>query len=210
MKSVLQHNSNCIDIGCHKGEILDSIITLCPNGKHIGFEPLPDFFKNLELRYQNNKDIKILPFALSNDVGESEFVFVKTNPAYSGIRQRKYDSPNEKTEKIKVKKDTLDNSIPPDIPIQLIKIDVEGGEYEVLEGARNTIQKWKPYIIFEHGLGAADYYNTSPEKLFELISEFGMKISNLDQFLLKEPVLNKIEFSNQFKQGIHYYFLAHS
>ena len=37
--------------------------------------------------------------------------------------------------------------------ISLIKIDVEGHEFEVLEGARNVIMKNKPIIIFEHNIG---------------------------------------------------------
>jgi len=32
---------------------------------------------------------------------------------------------------------------------KLIKIDVEGHEYEVLEGAKNMIEKFKPFILIE-------------------------------------------------------------
>lgn len=35
------------------------------------------------------------------------------------------------------------------LPICLIKIDVEGHEFEVLEGAKNTIQKYNPVIYIE-------------------------------------------------------------
>lgn len=33
--------------------------------------------------------------------------------------------------------------------VDLIKIDVQGWEYEVLQGAKNTIMKFQPWVIFE-------------------------------------------------------------
>lgn len=42
MRLVLENNSNCVDVGCHKGEILDEVIKLAPEGLHFAFEPLPD------------------------------------------------------------------------------------------------------------------------------------------------------------------------
>jgi len=41
MKGLLRADSNCIDIGCHKGEILREMLKYAPNGQHFAFEPLP-------------------------------------------------------------------------------------------------------------------------------------------------------------------------
>ena len=79
-----------------------------------------------------------------------------SNPAYSGIQKRKYDGSEEQDTTITVKKDTLDNLIPSDKNIDLIKIDVEGGELGVLMGAKELIARCKPVIVFWRGLGAAD------------------------------------------------------
>ena len=38
----LKPDSNCIDIGCHKGEILDQMIKGAPMGVKFGFEPIPE------------------------------------------------------------------------------------------------------------------------------------------------------------------------
>jgi FkbM family methyltransferase len=43
----------------------------------------------------------------------------------------------------------IDSIIPPDLPIHLIKVDVEGWEMKALRGAAQTIERWKPKIIAE-------------------------------------------------------------
>ena len=67
--------------------------------------------------------------------------------------------------------------MPKDFPIHFMKIDVEGAELQVLRGAIQTILKYKPVIVFEHGLGAADHYGTKPEDIYDfLVSECGLSI----------------------------------
>jgi hypothetical protein len=57
---------------------------------------------------------------------------------------------------------------------------VEGAELEVLEGARQTIARFRPTVVFEHGRGAADHYGTRPERIFELLDDCGLSIFDLD------------------------------
>ncbi|MFZ4614492.1 MAG: hypothetical protein ACOYNH_12510 [Bacteroidia bacterium] len=66
IKQVVRTNSNCIDVGCHKGEILDEIISSAPNAYHFAFEPIPLFFENLKTKYNNYNNITFLPFALAS------------------------------------------------------------------------------------------------------------------------------------------------
>ena len=47
----LQPNSNCIDVGCHKGEILELILKAAPNGKHFAFEPIPAMATDLAQKF---------------------------------------------------------------------------------------------------------------------------------------------------------------
>ena len=37
IKKFIQKSHVCIDVGCHKGEILSQIIKFAPNGKHYAF-----------------------------------------------------------------------------------------------------------------------------------------------------------------------------
>lgn len=209
MKKVIKENSNCIDIGCHKGEILTKILELSPEGCHFAFEPIPLFYNNLVKQF--NHSVTIFPFALSNNEGSTTFQFVKNAPAYSGIRKRKYAIENPDIEEIKVELKKLDDVIPNDIKIDFIKIDVEGAEFDVLKGAKETIIRSKPVVIFEFGLGASDFYNSTPDDLFDYFNnELNLKISTLENWLNNTNPFKKEEFITCFNNSTEYYFIAYS
>ncbi|MDQ3191040.1 MAG: FkbM family methyltransferase [Bacteroidota bacterium] len=209
MKRVISNKSNCIDVGCHKGEILDSILELSPKGKHFGFEPIPLFFNQLEIKYSNKASI--YSCALSDKSGTSTFQFVKNAPAYSGINKRKYDVQLPDIEEIQVELKTLDEIISHETKIDFIKIDVEGAEFNVLKGAKELLKKSKPIVIFESGLGASDYYGTNPIDLYNFITkDIGLKISLLKSFVNNEKSLTALEYESHFNTNKEYYFIAHT
>jgi FkbM family methyltransferase len=209
IKNHLRPDSNCVDVGCHEGEILDLMAKAAPMGKHFGFEPIPASFEKLVTKYKNHKNCIILNLALSNEKGTSEFNHVISNPSYSGLRKREYDKKNEEDHTIQVETDLLDNVIPFGLKIDLIKIDVEGAELLVLEGARKTIETHNPIVIFEHGLGASEFYSSTPEKVFAFFDEMKMKISTLSNFLKSTPPLSLDAFKNQYHSRENYYFIAY-
>lgn len=207
MSQIIKPNSNCIDIGCHKGEILDEIIRLAPGGKHLAFEPIPHLYNLLKTNFSNKASV--YPYALSEKNGISTFNFVKNAPAYSGIHQRRYDIKNPEIEILEVELKRLDEIVPLDLKIDLIKIDVEGGELNVLKGGLETIKKYKPYIIFECGLGASDFYGTSPEEIFDLLTDKAkLNIATLDGFLRNKNKLKRQEFISIYNLNKEYYFIA--
>lgn len=208
LKSSINKQSNCIDVGCHKGEILDVILSCSPQGKHFAFEPIPFLYQQLKLKYQGRATV--YPYALSDVNGTSTFQHVKNAPAYSGIQKRKYDTTTPDIEQINVELKTLDSVIPADTKIDLIKIDVEGGEYGVLKGGLHLLKKWKPVVIFESGLGASDYYGTKPSELYQFLTlDAGLAISTLKSYINQGPSLSQNEFETHFNKNSEYYFIAH-
>lgn len=205
----LPNSSNCIDVGCYKGEILDLMKNAAPTGRHFGIEPIPSQFEFLSRKYSQVANCSIINIAASDTKGVSEFNYVTSNPSYSGLLKRDYDRPNEIDTTIEVKTDLLDNVIPQDILIDLIKIDVEGAELLVLEGAINLIRKSKPMVIFEHGIGASNHYGATPTKLFDFFDKVSMKVSTLDKYLSNKKSLTREEFEKQYLDRLNYYFIAH-
>lgn len=208
MKRVIQSDSNCIDVGCHKGEILDEILKYSPNAIHFGFEPIPSLYSELKKRYSGKATI--LAYALSSEEGNSTFQFVKNAPAYSGIKRRNYNVENPDIEEIQVKLNTLDNVIPKGLKIDFIKIDVEGGEFGVLKGGVDLLKKNKPTIVFECGLGASNFYDTTPLEVYNyLTEEIGLKVSLLKSYIKGSSSLSLATFEEVYNTSKEYYFIAH-
>lgn len=177
LKSVLKEDSNCIDIGAYRGRILAEIVRVAPRGKHIAYEPLPHLNKALREHYPS---VDVRQAAVSNEVGQTTFTYVKNVPAESGFRER-FHSADQQIEKLTVKTEALDHSLPPDYVPTLIKIDVEGAERQVFEGAMETISRYKPVIIFEHGKGGAVYYDTQPQDIFQMLTKrAGLRIFDME------------------------------
>jgi FkbM family methyltransferase len=207
MKKSIKKGSNCIDIGCHKGEILEIILTYSPEGKHYAFEPIPYLFEELEKRFKNKA--QIFPYALSDSKGFSTFQLVKNAPAYSGLKRRRYDILHPEIEEIEVEIKTLDEIISLDEKIDFIKIDVEGAEFGVLKGAKNLLIKNKPVILFECGKGASDYYGTNPLDLYDfMVDEVGLEIFTLTSYINGKLPLSREKFGECFDANSEYYFVA--
>ena len=211
IQRVLSRRSNCVDVGCHSGAILDHILRLAPEGDHYAFEPLPDFYSALVRRYWCSPNVHLYQAALSNEPGRVSFQHVVTNPAYSGLRKRRYDRSDEQVKQIVVDALRLDEIIAPGNEIRFIKIDVEGAELQVLEGSIATLRRCRPYVVFEHGLGAADMYGTHPGQVFDLFASCGLQLSLMLDWLDSEghKRLTREAFADEFYTGRNYYFLAH-
>ncbi len=205
MRQVLNASSTAIDVGCHKGEVLEWMIELSPRQRHLAVEPLPHLAKKLREKFGNQ--VEVVEKALSNQAGKTTFHFVQNAPAYSGIRKRQYNTQHPDIQELQVDMTTLDH-LANGSKIDFIKIDVEGGEYAVLEGAAQTIQTSQPIVVFECGKGATEYYHTTPQMMFDWWDQRQYDVSSLSQYLNKETPLTRLEFQACFDSGSEYYFIA--
>lgn len=214
IKKLCQTNQgiNTLDIGAHLGEISDLFLHYAPQGKHLLFEPIPELNEGLKSKYAKTAAVKIFKVALSNQADEVSFHHNKTNPAYSGLEKRAYPSEQDEVNKITVKTDLLDAVLENEnlAHLDLIKIDVEGGELGVLEGAKKTIKQHRPIIIFEHGLGASEFYETTPEKVFDLLKSLHLNISTMQKWLENgEHLFSREDFCKEYYDKLNYYFIAY-
>lgn len=192
MRKALSEDSNCIDVGAYRGEILREMLTIAPKGKMFAFEPVPENYRYISRKYGY---ATIHNMALSDKVGEAVFYHVIGRPARSGLRKQSYPNPNEQVEEIKVKVDILDNVIPNDMRIDFIKIDVEGAELLVLRGGEQLIKKNKPIIIFEHGASSASKFETTPDQIYDFLSNLcELKVSSMERWLREEDRYSREEF----------------
>ena len=207
MRRVLKSNSNCLDVGCYRGEILREMISISTNGQVFAFEPIPENYQFLTRKYAK---VKVFNIAVGDRRGTAKFYHVVGRPARSGLRRQRYPDPNEKVEEIVVTVDTLDNVIPKATPIHFIKIDVEGAELSVLRGGIELIKKDQPVIVFEHSIDAAQEYGTLPEEIYDLLSgEGGLELSLMESWLMGEIPYTRQGFCHAVYSCSEFYFVAY-
>ena len=177
MAFALTEDANCVDVGAHSGAILREMVRLAPRGRHIAYEPLPEFAARLAAEFPG---VDVRNAAVSNESGEAMFFRMVGGEMQSGLKLRT-GTPPETGQPFSVRVETLDETLPADYVPALIKIDVEGGERQVIEGAMETLSRHAPVVVFEHGPGAEREYQTSPEQVYDLlVSGAGLRIFDID------------------------------
>jgi len=200
---VLREDSNCIDIGAHKGDVLRQMVRCAPRGRHMAFEPIPQMYDKLVTEFPM---VEIRPTALSDVPGTSSFAHVVSRPAYSGLLQRLPEG-TEEVETITVDVEVLDDVVPPGYSPTLIKIDVEGAEYKALKGAQRLLKASRPYVAFEFGAGSAPHYGTTPDDIYRLLDEdSGLHIYDMDG----EGPFTLAAFREIYRTGRRFNFVAHA
>jgi FkbM family methyltransferase len=172
IKISLNQGDIALDIGGNIG--LQSIRmskSVGEHGKVFAFEPLAHlqekFSRNIKLNKAGN--IKLFPYALSNVECEADFHINKGN-WNQGTFNISNNQEGTEVQHVIIK---IGDDIP-DIKalktIDLVKIDVEGFEYQVLLGLKQTISKHKPRIIFEYDSNYWQENGQSINECFNLLS----------------------------------------
>ena len=143
----------CIDLGANIGyyAMLEGKL-VGKKGKVICIEPSPTNFsylkKNIEL--QQNSNFEAFNFAIGDRDGAVKFlVSNKTN--LSRVVSEFHHQYDDQTSTIEVPMKKLDSFLRenPQPKIDLIRMDIEGFEYEASFGMVETLKKFKPILIIE-------------------------------------------------------------
>jgi FkbM family methyltransferase len=149
-----------IYIGLNKGEGLERLLGQESFTKVIGFEPIPELFENLKLKYQNNEKIEILPYVVDTEDQIKTFFVTQQNSnssiTYSSSLYeitedyRKYKNTDISTRlKIEVKSISLLNFLK-ERNIDFIDTyisDAEGNDFKILSSIKEFTDNKKIKII---------------------------------------------------------------
>jgi len=158
--SLLKKGDITIDIGANIGlQSLRMALSVGTEGQVLAFEPLTYLQQKLSRNILLNgvTNISVLPVALSNTECVKAFSICSDVWNQGTFSLRQETNEENKQEVIIKKGDDL-----PEInalkKIHLIKIDVEGFEFAVMQGLKNRIGEHRPKIIFEYD---AHYWHLS-------------------------------------------------
>jgi FkbM family methyltransferase len=168
------------DVGANVGIYVWEVRKVCPTRKILAFEPDPANFALLEMTRKEAEiqNLELCPDALSNQTDEVSFSQDPLTSATGCIRGD--EKPwieqylNGSTNHITVNTRTMDSEVGNDTVPSLVKIDVEGHEVQVLEGADNTLSKAKPLLIIES-------FPPQQEKVISLLQKYGYKLIDADR-----------------------------
>lgn len=146
-------------------------------------------------------DVDIRSMALSSDTGKTIFYIDSEGSGYSSMTKHR-DGDHVV---ITVPMARLDDIVSTSVRYDFIKIDVEGAELLVLQGARESIGRDRPLILFECTPFAMKPFGAEPADLYRFFTrELDYRVYFLKDWLDKrDPVT--IE---NFEQALVYPFTA--
>jgi len=178
---LLDKGEVAIDAGSNTGQ-MTGLMSVCagPQGEVFAFEPHPVIFEELRSNISNWKlfaqlaPIQATQMALGNHSGTAKLQVQSdfgTNRGNSSI----IDDDSDKQDNLfQVKLSSLDGVIDKTRKIGLMKIDVEGYEYTVFDGARRILATGQIRDIIFEDLGSY------PSNVTSILEEHGYKIFRLD------------------------------
>lgn len=138
------------DVGANKGDYALATARNRPTTV-FAFEPNPLVFEQLvkNLRLNATDNVVAKNVGVSDDIGQLDF-YVSSEPTMGSFhRSHATEGGAEVTDVITVDVITIDSFVEDHRPPDHLKIDVEGHEMAVLEGARETIRNHRPTIYLE-------------------------------------------------------------
>lgn len=186
MKKMMIDNEDIFfDIGAHKGEFSEFIISKNPNAKVFLVDPLTEHL----YRFKNNKNFTVLDNVITNRYKPGTIIeyFKYNNTALSSILKVKKESEIDNVWRnhnegfishkiLKVKTETLENIINKYLinNISFLKIDAQGEDFNTFLSSGNKSDIINSFVIevaYEHELSLyenEEKYQAIIHKLFEL------------------------------------------
>lgn len=162
------------DIGANVGiyTLVASVLT-GKDGRVYAFEPLEEnlLYLRKHISINNINNVEVLPFAVSNCSGSLSFE--KNRDRFQG---KLSEAGTIKVNSIRIDDFVKANNVKPDI----LKIDIEGGEYDALLGSIVTLSEYRPVIFL------ATHGKEVHKKCMDLLISIGYKLEPLGEKPVEE------------------------
>ena len=184
----LKHGYTAIEVGGHIGYVSLYLAQLVgPDGKVVVFEPGSNNQKYIQHNISGVDQIELVQKAVSNEDGATLFFeeeltgqnnsLLKDYEVFETNREGSYSEDAYATHEVEVVR--LDSFLGQrELKPDLIKIDVEGAEWMVLEGAQRTIAEDLPVLMVEITHRKEDAYEVLKNLKYRLFDASGREITD--------------------------------
>ncbi|MBB3206267.1 FkbM family methyltransferase [Rhodopirellula rubra] len=161
-----------LDCGANVGFATEFFKTKRPDASIIAFEPTPKLADSVRdmVQRRNWDSIFVETAAVSDHEGSAEFLFSEHDPLGGSLTTRKQErgdaSLQKQTVQVKRLKDYLQNHV------DLLKLDVEGSEFEVLEDIKDDLAA-VDRIFIEYHRGPS-WTNERLERILSILRQAGI------------------------------------
>lgn len=167
------------DIGAHAGMISALFCAANPRIKVYGFEPSPLLCQRLENTVALNDFTDRLSIQRGGIGAEASTMDMLIDPAGGFVQTQRFDHTMwAQPETIQVRLETIEQAaerlgVVPD----LIKLDIEGFEYEAIEGSLAFLRRHRPTILLEMHLNYLEERRRSARVLVGMLTDAGYKLT---------------------------------
>jgi len=197
----LKEGGTALDIGGNIGlQSLRMAQKVGPLGKIIAFEPLEYLRKKFQHNIHLNrfKNIQILPYALSDQKTILDFNIDEHSWNQGTFRLSQKETGNT-SQRVEVHVADELPEIQQLDSLDLIKIDVEGFEFNVLRGLELTLKRLKPRLILEYDTNYWLSNNQDIKECYQFLSKLDYSVYHINSIgceLIQNP--NNIAQGNLF------------
>ncbi|MDI9436269.1 MAG: FkbM family methyltransferase [Euryarchaeota archaeon] len=195
-KNLLQSNTIFIDIGANIGYYTLIAASKIKDGQIYSFEPVKANYKLLtkNIKINNINNVKAFQKAISNRNGKIKIFIDGTNLGNHSLAKNNVIDKTESTEVETIRLDSFFNNLEEIIEEDfLIKIDTQGAEGLIVEGAHNLLLNKNIKILMEFWPKGLRNTHTDPLELLNKLQGYGFNLQLLDEKTKSLKIVNKNE-----------------
>ena len=183
LKPLLKPEMVFADIGANQGELTLLAAKRLRRGSVLAFEPMPQAFQRLQANVEMNgfKNVHLHRCGLGDRSGEFE-MFLDAHAESGAFKEEGWSSLHRSSRDDRslglVRIDRFDTVFEGTglSRLDLVKIDVEGGELAVLRGARKVLQGLRPSLILEINEKKYRSAGYGTQDVVDLLADLGYRL----------------------------------
>lgn len=175
------------DVGANRGQTARRYRLVFPNAEIYCFEPFFPIVDILKKKLAGDKNVHVVAEAVSDTTGKAAFYLNRVDQANSLLQHldfaRKHYAQQTKREgMIDVETITLDEFVLNNeiATVDILKLDIQGGELKALRGARNLLQYGNIHLIYTE-TWFAPHYKGAPllHDLWSFLGDHGYSLFDI-------------------------------